>query len=52
MEGATKLAVVIDVKTCSVEKCTNVLLKKFINPKYKDGIIVRDVAGIVTSGKF
>ena len=46
----TKLAVTLEVKTCSIEKCSSVLLKKFINSKYKDGIIVRDVAGIVTSG--
>jgi len=51
MDGVTKLAVAIEVKTCSIEKCTDVVLKKFVNHSYKDGLIIRDVAGIVTSGK-
>ena len=50
-DGVHNLTVTIEVKTCSIEKCSDNLLKKFINLKYKDGIIVRDVAGVVIQGK-
>ena len=50
MDEFVEICVTIEVKTCSVEKCHHPLLKKFINPKFKDGILVRDVAGSVTHG--
>ncbi|XP_076810326.1 quinone oxidoreductase-like protein 1 [Clavelina lepadiformis] len=49
MDQSTDLiTVTVAVKTCSIEKLYASLLKKFISPKYTDGIVVRDVAGVVT----
>ena len=45
------ITVTIEVKTCSIEKCNHPLLKKFIHSKYKDGIVIRDIAGTVIDGK-
>lgn len=51
MDTIKELAVSINIKTCSIEKCSNPLLKRFMHPDYKDGIVIRDIAGIVTNGK-